>query len=479
MPIRRSIVTLLVAAVTASSLEAQSAMDTLRLSIADAVAVALRNSDESRLAALGVTIAEAQLTQARATALPQVSLNGQYSQVVRNARAEIVGNIFGQAFNYSSNLSVTQPLFQGGRELYAWRGASRVRSAARLDVAETRAALEVDVQRLYLNALFAMQLASIQSNGLTLARSRVQQVEQLEAGGRAARYDVLRARVEAANLEPVALQAANDRAIAELELRRLLNIPVDRPVILTSALDATSATAVITVANEQGLDARPDRALVQAAEFALAARRDAVGIARAEFLPTVSVFLRTGFLALPTSAGIPNAWGVTSADLCPPGSAPTRVCQNNGWFRDETFGVQVSWPLFAGFRAKGGLDLASAQARVAEVQLQQRREQVAVEVARAQAEFARARAAFEARRTNVSEATEAFQLASLRFERGIGTQLETSDAQLAFLTAQANEARAVYDLHLAFAELARAQGRPIPVPAIPGSLARPSTSNGQ
>jgi outer membrane protein TolC len=204
-----------------------------------------------------------------------------------------------------------------------------------------------------------------------------------------------------------------------------------------------------------------------------------VGIARAEFLPTVSVFLRTGFLALPTSAGIPNAWGVTSTDLCPPGSTPTRVCQNNGWFRDETFGVQVSWPLFAGFRAKGGLDLASAQARVAEVQLQQRREQVAVEVARAQAEFARARAAFEARRTNVSEATEAFQLASLRFERGIGTQLETSDAQLAYLTAQANEARAVYDLHLAFAELARAQGRPIPVPAIPGSLARPSTSNGQ
>lgn len=478
MSMTRSLVAGLVVAVTAASLSAQSTTDTLRLTLADAVQFALRQADESRLAALGVTIAEAQLTQARATALPQISLNGQYSQVVRNARAEIVGNIFGQAYNYSTNLSVTQPLFQGGRELYAWRGASRVRAAARLDVAETRAALEVDAQRAYLNALFAVRLAAIQTNGLTLARTRVQQVEALEAGGRAARFDVLRARVEAANLEPVALQADNDRAIAELELRRLLNIPVDRPLRLTTELDTTSAQALLTAATTEALDVTPDRAAIHAAEFALAARRDAVGIARAEFLPTVSVFLRTGFLALPTSAGIPDIWGVTSAALCPPGSAPTRVCQNNGWFRDETFGVQVSWPLFSGLRAKGGLDLATAQARVAEVQLQQQREQVALEVSRAHAEFTRARAVFLARRSNVAEAAEAFQLASLRFERGIGTQLETSDAQLAYLTAQANEARAVYDLHVAFAELARAQGRPIPIPT-GRATAVPSNSTGQ
>jgi outer membrane protein TolC len=43
-----------------------------------------------------------------------------------------------------------------------------------------------------------------------------------------------------------------------------------------------------------------------------------------------------------------------------------------------------------------------------------------------------------------------------------------SDAQLALLTAQSNEARAVYDVHLAAAELARALGRPIPVPGTGG-----------
>jgi outer membrane protein TolC len=126
--------------------------------------------------------------------------------------------------------------------------------------------------------------------------------------------------------------------------------------------------------------------------------------------------------------------------------------------------LNISWPIFDGLRAKAEMQLASTQAHIAELQWRLREEQVELEIAGARAEFNRARAAFEAQRTNANEATEAFQLASLRFSRGLGTQLEVSDAQLALLTSQSNEARSVYDLHLAAAELARALGQPIPVP---------------
>jgi outer membrane protein TolC len=124
----------------------------------------------------------------------------------------------------------------------------------------------------------------------------------------------------------------------------------------------------------------------------------------------------------------------------------------------------ISLPLFDGLRARSNIELARAQQRVAEIQLQQVRENVAIEVARARAEFQRARAIFDARQQNASEAGEAFQLASLRFSRGLSTQLEVSDAQFALLTAQSSQARATYDLYLSTAELARALGRPIPFP---------------
>ena len=72
--------------------------------------------------------------------------------------------------------------------------------------------------------------------------------------------------------------------------------------------------------------------------------------------------------------------------------------------------------------------------------------------------------AIAATQQSSSEAREAFQLAQLRFTRGLTTQLEVSDAQLALLVAQSFEARATYDLFLASADLARALGRPIPLP---------------
>ena len=135
-------------------------------------------------------------------------------------------------------------------------------------------------------------------------------------------------------------------------------------------------------------------------------------------------------------------------------------------------GIQFSLPLFDGLRAKSAVELARAQTRIADLQLQQQREQVAVEVARARAELRRAKAVFDARRETSSEAQEAFHLASLRFTRGLSTQLEVSDAQLALLTAEGGEARAVYDLYLATAELARTLGRPIPMPATTRAPAR-------
>jgi outer membrane protein TolC len=214
--------------------------------------------------------------------------------------------------------------------------------------------------------------------------------------------------------------------------------------------------------------------VVRAFELTAQARDAGVRVARADLLPTINASLTFGYLALPASNGFPTRLGETSGTLCPAGSPAGRVCQNNGWFPDRNFGIQMSWPLFDGLRAKGQIDLAQAQAKVADVQLRQVRERSTIEVAAARAELARASAAFSARTTTVAEAEEAFELASLRFARGIGTQLEVSDAQLALLSARSTEARATFDLYLAVAELARVRAKPIPLPD--GGVAAPASS---
>jgi outer membrane protein TolC len=461
---------------------AQSAGDTLALSIQAAVERAMRQSDEALLAEAQIAVTAAQLETARASALPQLRLNGSYSHAIENARAQAVGSIFNQPNTYNINANLSQTFFQGGREFAAIRAARRLRQSAQLGAVEARREVTIAVERAYLQTLFAGRLLDIQTQNLQLAADRLSQVEQLERAGRAARYDVLRARVERANNEPQVIQARSDRDLAGVELRRLLALPMTTPLALTTAVD-TAAVRGFLVAFARDSLAEPDRPAVHAAELVASARREAITIARADYLPTISAFIQSGYQAFPLS-GFPSSWGEASIHAVPctyvrvDAGTCNASTQNGGFFSDKQIGVLVSWPLFDGLRTKGNIDLARAQANLAEVQLDQERQAVAVEVSRARAELARSRSAFEAQRQNAEEAGEAFHLATLRYTRGLGTQLDASNAQLALFTAETNQARSVYDLYLATATLAYALGRPIPLPpAAPGAPIQTTSTN--
>lgn len=450
------------AMLAAPSLAAAQRADTLQLSLPNAISIALDRSDEVRLSRATTDIADAQVGAARASALPQLRLNSTYSHAWENARATAVGQVFNQPNTYNASLIVSQTLFQGGRIFAGLRGAADTRSATLLDAEEVRGRLTVDVQRAYMQVLFTTRMVGIQQRNLELASDRAKQVAQFEKAGRAARYDVLRANVERANIEPLVIQAQNDRELAVLDLKRLLNIPITQPIALTTVIEADSSQAFLASLSDSTLV--PDRPALRSATLTVLSRREGVTIARADLLPTVSVSFTNGLQAFPPLGfGLPTSRGTIANSFCPAGTSTTQRCQNGGWFTDRSMTATLSLPIFDGLRAKSNIDLARAQQQLAETQLQLQREAVALEVGRARAELTRARTVFEARQQTLADAKEAFQLASLRFSRGLSTQLEVSDAQLALLTAESTEARATYDVFLAAAELARALGRPIPM----------------
>lgn len=447
----------------AAAQRADQRADTLRISAGEAVAHAITTSDESRLSRLALNVVDANFGVARAPGIPQLRFTGTNTQSLKNARGDIVGSAFQQAYTFSGTLIATQTLFQGGRIVWGARAANRLRDAAEFDAGETRARLAVDMQRAYLNAGYFARLAELQERNLAIAAERLTQVEQLASGGRSSRFDVLHAKVLKSNIEPLVLQARNDRDNALLDLKRLLDVPMERPIALTTVLDTAT---VRTLVNTTIADAAPDdvRGTVQSAELTLHARDDAMRVARGVLYPTISMNYNYGYLALPTQNGFPDRLGSTSHEFCTATASATAKCQNNGFFADRSFGFTVNWAIFDGLLTKSNMELASAQRSIAETNLHQQREAASLDLARARAEFDRARAAWNARGQNVAEAEESFQLASLRFSRGLSSQIEVTDAQFAMLTAQSNEIRALLDVYLATADLARVRGRPIPLP---------------
>jgi outer membrane protein len=443
-----------VAALAAAPLAAQTPGDTVSLTLQQAVARALATSEEVQTAREQRSLAEAQITQARAGAFPQISSGVVYNRTLASIFDNLqfgpppepgedpppnpfAGLPFGQANTWNASLQIAQPLYTGGRVGAAMAIARNVRAAADLQIEEAEAEVVLQVRNAYFQVVLADEMVGIAREAFTLADQTLRQVELFRQQGTASEFDVLRARVERDNLEPGIVEAQNARRLAELNLKRLAHLPADQPLAPATPLAATVAD-VDREALEAALARRP---ALRALDQQLAARQGAVRIARANYLPSVAAAGNFAYQAFPSQIAPIDA----------------------DWRRDWSVSLQASIPIFNGFRTRGQVDQARAELRIAELQYAQVSQGLDLELQAALGEFDAARAQIEARRATSVMAQRALELAELRFRSGLATQLDISNARLLLQQARVHEAQALYGYVNALARLERVSGGEVPL----------------
>ncbi len=478
---------LLPAALAGQQAPVRAAREPLRLSMEEAVRRALETGDEIRVARAQVQQARGQVTQAWASALPEVrgsltfqrtfasafshigqtrdtahafepnpalSLGDRVSYLEQelvsgNAAKKGAGQVLSQAFSglpfgrpntYIAAITVNQTLFQGGKVGAGIRGAHAFERAAQATLDDTQEDLAYRVKLAYLNALFAQRMLEITEATQAQVNEHLRTVTVNHRIGATGDYDLLRSQVESANQEPAVIASRNSRETAELELKRLVNLPVDQPLELTAAVltDADSLPEVDAVALEAQT---PDRSSLEAADANVDFRRQAVRVFRGDAYPLLKFTMSYGGQAYPS------------------GAFPAY----RDFVKDWNASISLSMPLFDGFRNRGIVRQAQAELARAEAQASQAHEGVAIQVAEARSEMDRAHALVAARRQTVSQATRAYHLADVRYTNGIASSLEVSDSRLALQQARVNEAQSTRDFLVAMAGLERALGRPVPV----------------
>jgi len=464
---------------TRATAQLPSTTDTVAISLENAIEIAVGRSEEVRLAQSQVRLAEAQVGAARSAALPQLdarlaytrtfaspfasggftlpdslrfepdstaSLAERVSYLERNAPlaglgglGSLFGNLpFGQENAYTAVVSGSQPIYAGGRVGAALRIAREYLDAARLNLQEQTAEIELQVRAAYYRARLATELVAISQAGLEQAERFLRSERLRHSAGTGSELDVLRAQVSVANLQPQLIEATNASEVATLDLKRLIDVPLPQPVRLTSSLDVPSSIASIdsTVAVTQVLSRR---AAVAAQERQVAIRDAQVRLARAGYLPSVSLSFNYGKQLFPSEI----------------------FRLNEEWRSDASATVSVSVPIFNGWRTRSEVAQAQVAADQERLRLSQLRETVAVAYQRALGERERARSSIQARELTVQQAQRVYDLTVLRYEQGLASQLEVSDARLSLLQARTNLAQAVADFYLANANLARAIGAPM------------------
>jgi outer membrane protein/protease secretion system outer membrane protein len=308
------------------------------LDLAQAWEAALANDPQYQAARGAADATRERVPQARAQLLPQIGASAQLNRNdLRSDQVNIVGNLVTSRDRYTSSadaLTLRQPLFRP-------QLAAQLRQAKAL-VAQGDAQLDIERQRLvmrvteaYLEVLRAeeqQRLLDVQGASLT---AQLDAARKGFAAGSGTRTDIDEAQ---ARIDLHAAQVLEGRQTVELARRQLSSI-IGLPVGTLSPIAVERLPVTPPAASLDEWIARADAASPEVASTRaqLTAAREAVDMAKAEFLPTLDG---------------------TAQILLSDSENPTRI---NSRYHQKIIGVQLNVPLFDGFATRSRVRQASAE----------------------------------------------------------------------------------------------------------------------
>jgi len=337
--------------------------------------------------------------------------------------------------SYTSTFGASQLLFDR-RARSNLRASREAEEAQELQLTERQLDVTLQIVEAYYGAVLADRVVEISEAALEEANKQLVHVQKTHAAGNASEMDVLNVQVQRDNLEPDRVDALNARDQALRNLQRLIDIKEEQLLRLTDSLHTEGFAPLSAPDIDRIANTYPQRASIAAADRNIRIQKLRESGARGSWIPTVSVgasFAKSG------------AWA---------NGAPDGDDLRDNW----SVGVAFSTAIYDGGLRRADVASAHELAVQSQLQLDQMKKAVALEVAQRRGELDRAAASVEARSHTTALAERNYTLMSLAYDKGVVNTLQLSDARLQLRQARVNEVQALHDYYIALARLRRAAG---------------------
>ncbi len=421
-----------VAAVCAAGLAtAAAAQEPRRVTLAEALQLAIQAQPAMVQARQDVRVAQAQERQALGSFLPALNSSASSNKSGNTRINATTGQVqtFPSYWNSQLGFTASYDLFTGFR-----RGAVRRQTRStteQRDATLLRQEYTVALQtkQTFFQALAAAELVNVRQTRLRSAEEQLRLTAERLRLGATTRSDSLRARVEYGNAQLALIQAQNDLRDAQANLGRAIQAEGLATPVYDSTLEARVANLDSAALRSEARAAAPS---VREAEAAVAAARAAHGASRASYLPTVSV-----------SGGY--SWA--AADNL--STQPFRGRYVDTW----NFRLTATYPIFNGFQRETNVISADANVEAAEARLRDARLALDASLSQALNALEAASAQIDIARVSVQAAQEDLRLQRERYRLGAVTIIEVLASQANFDQAQVDLVRARYDYLVARAQV--------------------------
>ena len=402
------------------------------VSLEEAVAIALEAQPQIQARLYDYAAARFRVDQAFAPLLPQLSalLTGQQSSstvLTTTGGGATIPVSVGRGFEDTliAEVSLSQLLFDFGKTVASVDAARKLAEVSRFGIELQRQLVTLAVKEAYINTLFAQRLIRVQRQALERADLNLKSVRGFYDVGTRPKSDVVRAEVDVANARVDNIRADNAERVARVALNTAIGVSATTKFDLVDSLVYVKVTESSENLVAEALKQRPE---YTQAKLLIASSESLLKRSFRDFFPDV---VGTG------------SYGRVRSDL------------DESW----TVGISLNWSIFDGgnrlarYReAKANLDASQQRLKATELDISREVEQARSTVVETDERIVAAQAA-------VASAQENFRLVQGRFDAGVGTILDLTDAQLALTQAQNSEALALADFRIALARLDRALGR--------------------
>ncbi|MFQ6069144.1 MAG: TolC family protein [Candidatus Aminicenantales bacterium] len=414
--------------------------DKLVLTLDESIRLALSQNPYHLASEERVASAEYGMLEAKSKFFPSLSTQGLHTLDEKVFELDLPSFFPGQppqrvkmdfTRDYQISLSLTFPLYMGGKIVSGLRQAKYNLQSARETVRQSEEEMVFNVKRAFYGYLLGKEFAEVAEEAVKLAEKHYENVKRLYEAGLASKFDLLRSEVQLANLQPRLIKARNALKLSELSLKSLLGLELSRPVEIRGKLIYEPLEAEEEKCLEKALLNRPE---LKQLDYQKKIAREMLKLARASHLPSVAI------------SGTYNLW------------ADKFSLRRDNWQSFYAINLALSLPVFNGFSISARVGQSRALIRELELTHKGLVEAIKLEVRQALLSLKEARESIVSQGKNVEQARESVRIAELNYAEGLATSLDVSSARVALTEAKSNYAQALYDYAISLARLEKAMG---------------------
>jgi outer membrane protein len=414
------------------------------LTLDQAIETALRNNPGLKAADAQVEAAGAGVLRSNSAFLPKVTLSETWSKSDNplmvfgtKLNQEIVSpadfnpsviNNPDPASNYNTRLAMVQPVFNGGREYLGVKQAKLAAEAAAQDRNRTRQETIISVIKGYYGVQLAREYRTVAVQSLATSIENVKLAEARYKAGAVLQSDLLRAKVQEAEVREMVTRSENDVKLTLANLSFAMGVPDRQDFEIEGTLSPKAADEELGAVTGEALALRPDLVSLN-----LNRKNAETGVsqARADFIPSLNLMGQVDWNSTRIAGDDAKSWAVMAV---------------------------LQWNLFDGLVTTSNVRQAAANAVRVRALEEQMKAAVQLQVKQAFYSLQASRDRIAATASSVQEAEEGLRIVQKRYEVGMTTFVDVLGAESALIRARTNALRALYDNSIAEADLKLAAG---------------------